>query len=860
MEGLLTLHREGVWVSRKIRFPPRDPRVEVPVTGWLSPAVKVHLVLTGPRWVGSGQTLLKVEAPERRHKVRLNLDRPVLSPGSVQCFNVSVKSISGRGVRCRIAAVVTSGSPRPAGGRRQSERSAWLDLRFHLPGAERVGFAHRETHGQGIPVIGGRETESKAVSSLNGEEIRLLTLETDERGRASACFVAPRRSGTYGLGVVAAPKHLIGHAETAGAVFSVSEPLRLRLKGPKAVAANDLVCLKLKVDNPSEQSARVGLRVRVRNVSTIYGLPALVALPGRASTRLRLCGTIEGSGPRRGLFLQNGPGQKDRPHARVTVRACVGRSCQHAFWKAPVQRADPVTATSVSLSSNASVGVKIAPRKRLTGLSVGFAATPMLHLAEGLRSVVIGGLRDLEGLTAAVLTLSNVGWLAPKTCPLEMAFGFNTRDPRLALQMAASNLLSRLGPDGAFQTESAASPPPVLRFLAARSVLTAKGEGIPVDRAAYRRMTGWLRRTYSEWARRFPANRQAVEHVAGAAWVLSEMGHDPGPGFHQLLRRGYGSSILSQAQLLMAAYRQEASTEVLDLHLTALEKLVGRGAGIPGGPRRTMGLAVALMVLDEALPGHELADAVLKKLLARRSNGVWETALATSVAVWSLSKHWLLNPGPVPAYRARLFVGNQAVAEQNFVGRTRRIVGHRQVGPVPGMDKTGRFATATLEVNGRGRVYQLFRLFHKMGRAGTGCSAGVDALLQRRMRVTGAGSKKLSDVTAQVGREVSGRLTLAVFRLLRRPCLTEQLPGGLSLERVGGAGNSFVFQPLRPERVVRTNGSFTVCFGDLAPGVYELTYTARAQHVGRFFGPPTLLKTWAGRPVACAPPWKLTVR
>jgi hypothetical protein len=443
-----------------------------------------------------------------------------------------------------------------------------------------------------------------------------------------------------------------------------------------------------------------------------------------------------------------------------------------------------------------------------------------------------------------------------------MAIGFNTRDPRLALQMAVSNLLSRLGPDGAFQTDSGGRQGGalLLRFLAAHGVLSAKGEGIPVDRDAYRRMTAWLRRTYSEGARRFPARKRAVDRLAGAAWVLSEMGHDPGPGFHQVLRRVYGTSILSQAQLLMAAYRQEASTEVLDLHLTALEKQVAHSAGGLGGAGRTVGLAVALMVLDEALPGHELADAVRNKLLARRSNGVWETALATSVAVWSLSKHWVLNPGPVPAYRARLFVGNQAVAEQNFVGRTRRIVRHHQAGPVPGTDRTGRFATATLDLSGRGRIYQSVRLFHSMGRTPTGCPVGAHALLQRKVRAVGGGSKKRSDVTVSVGRQVSGRLTLAVFRSLSRPCLIEKLPGGLSLERLGGASNGFLYQPLQPGKSTRTSGSFAVCFGDLAPGVYELTYTARAKHVGRFTAPAALLTTWADRPVACAPPWKLTVK
>jgi uncharacterized protein YfaS (alpha-2-macroglobulin family) len=773
VQGLLTLHRKGLWVSHRFSLRRSDPVARFPVTSYLSPEVELRVTVIGPRFHGSAVTPLAVVAPEKNIDLRVEAPRRVESSQPL-CMEIETRSHSRRPIPS-ISSVLISKKPSP-----------------------------------------------KPADISQGGSRPALLVGTDEQGKGSICMEAPRLAGKYLVYVLAAPRPGAGKE-----VASEKLPLRVlagpeyKLEGPKRAAKGDVICAKLLVDARRRQASNLALRWDLRGGRRLWSWKRVLSVNATQPLARTLCWQA-GQGDASALSVELDTGK-----VRVSDTLVVDLRPRH-----PVQR-------QISVGSHDGPLV-VRARSPLAGLRVSFGSSKRVWVAEALRQILASEPFDLEGRLSVLLSLASTKEAGFEHAAAELPAPWRKKRRHEVMALAADRLLDLAGSDGLFRLHPAGPPaPPHLQSMAAYSLIRARRQGVEIGAAEWKPIMAQLLRR--------AAATQTAKWIS-AAWVLTGLGLRPEGGKGCALARHRGLSLRQLAQLLTVCHRSEARVAELD-HLlgrirealaTSTTTAAEQGRRSAETPPPATGHAFALMVLDEALPGHRLAKKVAKILEAAMTDGAWRTPLSSALACCALSSHFERHPGHPPADRVVVKVGRQTIADQQIPKRSDEVFSF----DLPARALSPGSRSIELVPTPDGRLYRAVQasvsISSKSPFAGAGVSIervfGSDPQPQRSHHVFTLGEKA----------EIRNRVTFK--KAMRRVCVRDPLPAGVELVRVFAPNwRGRAASTVDPTDPTTGSGGVTTCMVNLEAGTYELAYVVKAKHPGSYLHPPTIVHTWRGR-------------
>jgi alpha-2-macroglobulin len=720
-EALVTVEREGVLSSRRVKLSGPAPTIDVPVDEKMVPNAYVGVLLVrggdasavgtpnAPRF-RAGYAPIAVDASARKLKVTVRPTQPEMAPGEtaeveaelhdaadkpvvgeVTIFAVDEGSLSLTGYRTPEPSAAFF-APRPLGVRAFESRTQLGRIGRGPLGPMASWIAGLVGDDKGLDGGGGGDEGAPTRRDFRQTAAFLPKLTTDDTGRVRASFKLPDSLSTFRVMAVAAASD--DRAGSGDAKIVTSKRLMLRAALPRVLRVGDKFDASVVVSSRGAPTGPVQVKLEAGGVGLLEGGERTVELPERGSVAVRFPVEVTRAGEASFSFSAQAGADKDALEVK--------------------RRASPPTLVEVSAlygqtkgAAAESLGDFAALRDDVGGLSVGLSSSALVGVAGGVDWLLEYPYGCTEQLTSRLVPLLAVDGLV-RSQGLEPA-----KDPKLLATLAVVKVLKHQRYDGGFGlwAEARRSQPWVSTY-ALWGLGLAKREAIAVPADALARATKYVGAVLKasaggdegkgkpadddegdrEGAGDDGAPKVAPVDAAFAADVLAELG-EPDPGSMTRLYEArerlplFAKALLLHAMAVAQGKAGDVAAEAAGQRKADLATLRGEVASalrLDGpvakavtegsedlhlyfdSPVRTA--AMVLRGLVAADPNEPLAAPLARGILADRVDGHWRTTQESAWALLALEDYRRAQEPTPPSLRARAYVGDELLGEASLRG------------------------------------------------------------------------------------------------------------------------------------------------------------------------------------------------
>ncbi len=893
-DALVTIEKSGVIEKRRVKITGAAPTISVPITDKLRPNAFVSVLLVRGRTkeapassdkpdLGApayklGFANLVVDPESRRLAVTVKPLKTELRPGEELAVDLSVKDKAGKPAKTELTVfAVDEGvlslvdyktpDPIPVFGATRSNHVATLEGRASLAtlfdplsglGLDK-GLAGG---GGGAEGAGGARKDFRAAAYFNPSVV------TDEKGNASVRFKLPDSLTTYRVMAVAVAED--DRFGSADARVVTSKPLMARPALPRFLRAGDTFDASVIVSSKGTDTAEIEVTAKLSGVSLTGQASQRVRVGPGESVEVRFPAEAKSVGPASFAFTVKSPSASD---AVVVERAV----------------ALPMAPEAVALygSTDSAAAEKLGDlsgiRDDAGELTLTTASTALVGLDAGATQLLDYPYGCTEQLTSRLVPLVAMRDLAKD---FHFPLPSNLDD---VVEKTVAKLITHQRYDGGFgfwPESTRAHPFATAYALWGLGEAKKKGYRVPegVIESATRHLLGLVQKGDAE-----------TMYFLGpfAMYVLAEQGKgDPGRTSTLFESRkempAYSKAFLLSAMVLQKS--DPSSIAILREELESLVRLDGpvvrivenRGDAYLGYlDSETRTTAIVLRALLHAKPDHPLAKQIVGGLLGKRDGAAWRSTQETAWALLALGDYRRAQEKVVPNMTARVFLGDDVVAEHPFEGRS--LTANLDKVPTKQLVAAGNTPLA-FSVEGQGTLFYEARLKYVRKKLPSDVLDRGFFVEKRLRKVT---PETLEEALAVVPKSsladfAGGDLVLADIVVVtpkprRFVAIDDPLPAGFeaidmrlatSSRRPGfsmrgggsneddedGGGWASYTKEIRDDRVL-----FFV--DDLPAGVYRYRYLARATSLGSFVVPPTKAEEmYAPEVFGRTPAGKITVK
>ncbi len=902
-EGLLTVQRDGLVSSQRFRLEEGSSILRVPIVADYIPNVHVQVDLVGAAQRLNSQGEPDARLPQRPAYAtgRLNLQVSTysrtlqvvatprdkeLEPGGETVVNVQVKEAAGAPVAgAELAVVVVDEAILALTGYQLADPiAAFYPQRpegvgeYHLRGYVRLTDPTKLLE-QAIPEAGGVERMAlpaavptmiaekaleadrmRAAEGPQGQAIRVRTdfnplavfapaVPTDADGTASVRVKVPDNLTRYRIMVVAvAGTERYGKGESA---LTARLPLMVRPSPPRFLNFGDQCELPVVLQNQTDADLTVEVVMRGSNIVLTAGAGRRVTVPARNRVEVRF--------PVRTLSAGT---------ARFQVGAVFGVWADAAQFELPVYT--PATTEAFAVYGTVDEGVLaqpvIAPTNVYTqfgGLEISTSSTALQALTDAVLYLTAYKFECSEQLASRILAIAALhdvlsAFNAPGLPP--------EKDLVAAVERDIAKLQGMQNGDGGFPIwQKGRESWPFHTIHVAHALARARQKGFAVPDEMLTAALNYLRRIESHYPQSYgPDVRNTL--TAYSLYVRSLLDDGDLDRARRLVREVGVENLHMDALGWLLAVLAPSSTPEGPRIQRFLANRVVETAGMANfttgyreedgylllaSNRRTDGIILdALMAVD---PQSDLIPKLVRGLLAHRTAGRWGNTQENVFILLALDRYFNTYEAQTPEFVARVWLGEQYVAEYQFVGRTTEY--RTTVIPMHYLAQKAGAQSLILAKEGPGRLY------YRLGLSYAPTSLQLDPMDQGFVVTR---SYEAVDRPEDVRRDAEGvwhiaagarvrvRLTMVVPTRRYHVALVDPLPAGLealnpALAVTGSVPEDpnapdvapywwwrwtwYQHQNLRDERAE--------AFASLVwEGVHTYTYVARATTPGRFVAPP----------------------
>jgi hypothetical protein len=730
-EALLSVEREGVLWSRRVRLEGAATALEVPVEEAMLPNAFVSVVLVrgrvpdpdglesgddpGRPAVRVGYAQLKVERRSKRLELSVKPDAPEKRPRDKVRLALEVRDTQGKGVPAELTVwAVDEGVLRLTGYQLPDPIAAihperGLSVRLGEPLIhllQRKPFVdkgHSPGGGGGGEAAGaGFRSRFKTTVLFVGDAL------ADADGRASLEFELPDNLTTYRLMAMAVTE---GDRFGAGqGELVVSKPLLALPALPRFSRAGDAFEAGVVVHTKGLRVDEVRVTAEVRGARLVDGAEAepgvwraerkIPLADGRPrEVRFRLA--AEAPGEARLRFRVEGGGESDGLEQRLPVQLAADLETVATYGDTQDRREEAVAPPG---------GV----RPELGGLELSLASTILGGFDEGMRQLVdypYGCLEQLASRLVPFVALREIhgkfglpaqgpsaderermaawhdfarDWLGEETLKLH-----DTSDPDEVVRRTVKAIERLQNPDGGYRYWSSSACPSDWGSVYAVLALGRAAElGYPVDAGALQRGRKYLAETVAAGKKIccFGCFEPSDATRVFALYALSRA-RQARPSYHGELyaRRAklplFAQAMLADAMFLGGGDRAQAHK--------LLQEVLDRGQESPGGvhfaevdPRShaavwssdTRTTAIVLQTLADLAPEHAYVAKIARHLVGvRKGTGRFRNTQEAAFALMALVEVVRVKEAEAPDFLGTVYLDGRKLAAREFRGRSARI-------------------------------------------------------------------------------------------------------------------------------------------------------------------------------------------
>ncbi|HEU4403858.1 MAG TPA: MG2 domain-containing protein [Polyangiaceae bacterium] len=722
-EALVTVEREGVLSSRRVRLAGPAPTVEVPVDEKMVPNAYVGVLLvrggdaaaagtpSAPRF-RAGYAPIAVDSSARKLRVAVRPSRAEASPGDTIEVEAELRDAAGGPVAGEVTVfAVDEGSlsltdyrtpepwaaffaPRPLGVRTVESREALGRIGRGALGPLSAWESGLIGDDKGLDGGGGGDEGGVGGVRRDFRQTAAFVpgLKADETGRARASFKLPDSLSTFRVMAVAAAAD--DRAGSGEAKVVASKRLMLRAALPRVLRVGDRFDASVVVTSKGAPAGPVRVKLEAGGVGLLEGGERAAELPERGSAVVRFPVEVTRAGEASFTFTAQAGADQDALEVRRPATPPVLVEAAALYGQTQGAAAE-------------SLGDFAALRDDVGGLSVGLSSSALVGVSGGIEWLLGYPYGCSEQLTSQLVPLLAAPGLA-RSQGVELP-----KDPARLAEIAVAKLLKHQRYDGGFGLwPEARESWPWVSTYALWGLGLARREKVAVPEDAIARATRYVAMALKAAAGGEGGGAKkggggddgegeggatkgaALADAAFAADVLAELGAaDPG-SMTRLYEGRERLPLHAKALLLHAlavaqakggepaaegAEQRRADLATLRKEVASALRLDGPAAkvqaeggggewGLFGSPTRTA--AMVLRALVAADPREPLAAPLARGLIADRVDGRWRTTQESAWALLALEDYRRAQEASPPSFRARAYVGRELLGEAFFRGPT----------------------------------------------------------------------------------------------------------------------------------------------------------------------------------------------
>lgn len=882
-ELLVTSRRDGIASVQRLSAPQGSTTVRLPLREIDIPGLTLQVDALGTQLredgktkrpaYASGQVSLALSRAPRRLKVEVKPGRDQLQPGQATQVEVQLSDAQGQPVSGVVTLMAVDESVlalsgydpadpldsfcplRPTGVMDDHLRQ-FLELTTSTTRSREAENGAPALGSLALPAAAPAAEDSSAVSSTDKSatppakfSVRsnftpLAAFEpyvqTDAKGHAKISFKLPDNLTRYRLIALAqAGVKQFGKGESS---LTARKPLQIRPSPPRFLNLGDQFELPVVVQNQTDEAMQVDLVCRGSNLAVDNGEAAGYRIELKARDR-------------REIRIPCAARQAGTSHLQFGASTVAGSDA--AEISLPVWT--PATSEAFATYGVLDQGALRQPVQRpaevfpeFGQLSITTSSTALSELTDSLLYLAGYPFECSEQLSSRVLSTAALrdvltAFQTPQLQPARM---------KAALENDLARLSGLQNDDGGWDYWKRDRPSvPFVSLHVAHMLVRLRAKGYPVEARMLEQALSYVRQIETHLGDYSAESKRAIR--AYALYVLELEGHpDPNQAL-ALLKEApleqQGPEVL--AWLLPTLARDQASRERILGYLENHSNQTADSAEFSFAYRDNGPLILYSDRRDDALilesllkvrPNHPLVPKLVRGLLDHRLQGRWENTQENCWVLLAMDAYFQKFEKAAPNFVAKIWLGNQLAAEQNFQGRQK---GDRSV-EIP-LAQIPEKAEIVLAKQGKGRLY--YRLGMSYAPKNLVCEALDNGFALERVYEAVQDNRDVrrdseGNWHIKAGSLVRVRLQMQTPARRYQVALVDPLPAGLEAlnpEVLGGesiqapqsrldgwwSSHWFDHQNLRDERVE----AFTQLLWE---GVYQYDYTARATTPGRFVVPP----------------------
>jgi uncharacterized protein YfaS (alpha-2-macroglobulin family) len=745
-EAIVTVEREGVLSSRRVKLTGSATAIDVPLTEQSIPNVFVGVVLVrgrveeskgiesgddpGRPAVRVGYIELKVEKKQKRLNVALTPDSAEKKPRDKVTVEVAVTDAAGKGARSEVTVwAVDEGVLRLTGYTPPDPVEAihparGLSVRIGEPLIHLVLRRLYGDKGAKPGGSGGGDATGAGIRSRFKTTAVFQSVETDESGKGRVEFELPDNLTTFRIMAVA-----VTEADRFGVGTSkvtVSKPLLALPALPRLVRVGDKAEAGVVIHTKGATVREAKVTAQLTGVKLDGPAERTIPLEDGKPKEVRFSFIAEQPGTAVLRFTVEGGGERDGVEQRIPVLLPVGMEAVATYGDTTKESVEGL---------NPPGGV----RPGVGGLSITLASTVMGGFDESMNQLVDYPYGCLEQMSSRLVPFVALRELSGKfgvpwtggseEQKRQFVRSFlsedamraqGSLDPDTVVTATVRKIEALQGHDGGFRFwASSDCSMPYGSAYTTLALHRAKEVGYPVDAEVLDKAKRYLADTVAAGKCTrcsYGCNEPGLETRAFALYALARAGSARPSYYGQLFEKRKELPLFAQAMLADAMFvgggnREQAKQLLQELLNHAKESAKGvhfeeqdskTYASLWSSDARTT--AVVLQTLVSISPEHPYVSKIGRYLSsARERDGRFRNTQEAAFTLMALSEVVRRKEKDAPSYEAVVKLGDQVVASADFRGRS---MGVKSVQvPIEKLGAPGSKLPLTFSVNGTGNLY-----------------------------------------------------------------------------------------------------------------------------------------------------------
>jgi uncharacterized protein YfaS (alpha-2-macroglobulin family) len=875
--ALVTVEREGVLERRIVEFEGSAGTVDVPITEAMVPNVFLGVLVVRPRLaqggletgedpgrpaVRLGLVKLPVERSAKRLSVEVKTDREAYRPGEEVTVRLAVKDARGAGASAEVTVYAVDEAVLRLTDYQTPDPIASIFPERPLSvrtGEPLLHLVRKRSYGEKGEEEGGGGAEENDGSGFRSNFKTTAFYKPDvltaANGTATVRFKLPDNlTGFRVMAVAVAADDRFGSGERA---LRVSKPLLALPALPRFARVGDQFEAGVVVHAHGSGGGEVTVTAQVENATLNGPAERRVDVEEGRPREVRFSFTADRAGIATFRFKVARGADTDGVEQKIPVELPVGFETVATYGDTRDQRVEGLVPPEGA-------------RPELGGLEVTLASTALGNFGEGFRQLVEYPYGCLEQQTSRLVPFVALRELGPK---LGIPWTFVADDPDLVIRQSLASILKLQGDDGAFRYwPDNACPHSFSSAYATLALHRARAVGFAVDDKRLGRAQDYVRQVASGQCS--PCERSCPDETrVFAAWVLARSGRPQASHYGELFNRRDTLSLFSRALLADAMFvgggnKEQAKKLMQELLNHAKESPKGLHfeevhaqsyATLRHSDTRTTG--AVLQTLAAISPDHPYVSKIAHYLTGVRQGGKWRSTQEAAFSLMGLTELVRVKEKEDPNFVARVLLGDTAVAEQSFVGRTTSLVSRKV--PMAELLQAKGERKLTFKKEGPGVLYYgatlryaptevpmkplengLFvqRWFEPFEGGGQAVRFRAGELVRVRLRVASNQERHFAafEVPLPAGLEPVDTSLATSARLGRRPREESRGEGyEYEDEEDPEPDNPWLHGFWSPFNHIEQRDSRVLLFADhLPPGVHTASFVARATTPGEFLLKP----------------------